>query len=245
MSASNKTIQEIVDDNQLEGFNDPNWNLGQIIAWVWSRSPFPVDALSTTEGFEERHHSMPPGIPHFALEYAHRCEKENGLKQTRQQFADLDQVNLALLRRFQSGQLSASGHHIDSNERKTINVLDWADLVIGEGLTGELIVRRRGDGHATWRKVLVEKHELLKVFPELSGEDQKARGGRPQEFNWEVGRRHCLELIAQHGRPGRSNRKLPTKKDLIDLVTNYYADKDIHPAGSTISRKVREWLAET
>jgi hypothetical protein len=73
----------------------------------------------------------------------------------------------------------------------------------------------------------------------------KNRGGRPQEFNWESSRIHCLELIAKYGKPGRSNKKLPTQKDLIDLIVGYLAEQDIHPAGSTIARKVREWLLET
>jgi hypothetical protein len=243
MSVSNRTLQETVDDHHLEGFNDPNWNLGQIIAWAWTRSPFPVDALSTTEGFERRHHSMPPGLPHFALEYAQRCEKENGLK-ARQHFADLDQVRLALLRIFQSGRLSASGHHIESNERRTINVLDWADLVIGEGLTGELIVRRRGDGQAGWHDVLVQKHELLKVFPEVTGSDDKARGGRPTEFNWPDIRLYCLSLISKYGKPGRSNKKLPRQLDLIQLILEYCAERDIHPSPSTIKTRISQWLKE-
>jgi hypothetical protein len=177
MKVIEKSLNEIVECHGLEGFNDPIWNLGQIVAWIWTRSPFPVDALSSeTECLASRNHSMQPGIPHLALEFAQRCANENGLEQIRPQFADLDQVCLTLLRSFKAGKLSASGRHIESNGRKTIDVLDWADLVIGEGLTGELIVRHRGTGHAAWNDVIVERDLVLKVFSEGKSSSREISG---------------------------------------------------------------------
>jgi hypothetical protein len=73
-------LEEVVSAHNLEGFKDVFWNLGQIVAWVETRSPFPVDALSdSTKELARRDHSMPAGIPHYAAEFADRSADENGL----------------------------------------------------------------------------------------------------------------------------------------------------------------------
>ena len=38
-------LEEIVAANNLEGFKDVFWNLGQVVAWVETRSPFPYRTL--------------------------------------------------------------------------------------------------------------------------------------------------------------------------------------------------------
>ncbi|MDO9385036.1 MAG: hypothetical protein Q7T86_19490 [Hyphomicrobiaceae bacterium] len=68
-------------------------------------------------------------------------------------------------------------------------------------------------------------------------------GGRPPEYNWEEARLYCLSVVAEHGRPGRGNRRLPTQADLISLVVEHFANKDIHPAPATVKAKVSKWLS--
>src|SRR6516165_8428873 len=103
MADASSYLEELVATHHLEGFKDVFWNLGQVVAWVETRSPFPVDALSdSTKDLARRDHSMPPGLPHYAAEFADRSADENGLARIKPPFQSADDVRRAVLRSFQS-----------------------------------------------------------------------------------------------------------------------------------------------
>jgi len=71
------------------------------------------------------------------------------------------------------------------------------------------------------------------------------KGGRPDEYNWDEMKEFARQLVQAKGLPGRGNRRLPTKAQLIEEVTNKFASSyDHHPAQSSIRRRVNIWLSE-
>src|SRR4029077_17633547 len=135
---------EVVSANKLEGFKDVFWNLGQIVAWVETRSPFPVDALSdSTKDLARRDHSMPAGLPHYAAEVTDRSADENGLARIKSPFQSTEDVRRAVWRSFQSGLLTASGQRRGLCDREPITSLEWADLTIADSFAGEMTVMHR------------------------------------------------------------------------------------------------------
>jgi hypothetical protein len=160
------SLQEIVAAHQLEGFDDVFWNLGQVVAWVQTRSPFSVDALSdSTPDLARRDHSMPPWLPHFAAELADRCADENELPRIKRPLNSDDEVRRAVLRSLQAGTLTASGQRRVWLMREPIPSLEWADLTIDYSVTGEMIVCHRESHDAAWHDVRVQRDEVLRAFP--------------------------------------------------------------------------------
>jgi hypothetical protein len=158
-------LEEIVAANNLEGFKDVFWNLGQVVAWVETRSPFPVDALSdSTQDLARRDHSMPAGLPHYAAEFADRSAEQNGLARVKSPFQSIDDVRRVVLRSFQSGELAASGQRRGSFEREPIPSLEWADLTIEDSSEGEMIVKHRERSLAAWNDVRVKGAEVVSAF---------------------------------------------------------------------------------
>ena len=135
MTDANSYLEEVVAANDLEGFKDVFWNLGQVVAWVETRSPFPVDALSdSTKDLAKRDHSMPAGLPHWAAQIADESADDNGLTRTKSPFQSASDVRRAVLRSLQSGLLTASGQRRGSLDREPINPLDWVDLTMDDNL---------------------------------------------------------------------------------------------------------------
>ena len=170
------SLDELVSANRLEGFNDVFWNLGQIIAWVETRSPFPVDALSdSTRYLARREHSMPAGLPHFATEFAERRSEASGLARGPSPYPSIDDVRRAVLRSLQAG-LPSSGQRRGSFDREPIPRLEWADLTIDDSMAGEMTVRHRHGAAAAWTDVRVLKHDVLSAFPVLATSPDAAPG---------------------------------------------------------------------
>ena len=159
-------LEEIVAANNLEGFKDVFWNLGQVVAWVQTRSPFPVDALSdSTQDLARRDHSWPPGFPHFAAQFADRSADQNGLARVKSPVQSIDDACRAVLRSLQSGGLAASGQRRGSFERVPIPSLEWADLTIEDSFRGEVIVRHReGYPAAWWGDIRIRGADVVSAF---------------------------------------------------------------------------------
>jgi hypothetical protein len=155
-------LQRIVSANGLEGFNDVFWNMGQVVAWAETRSPFSVDAYSnSSKEFAQRDHSILPGLPHFAAEYAERCADRAGIAKIKL----LEDVRTAVLRRLQSGLLVASGKRPGGCHREQITSLEWADLTLDDSLAGEMTVRHREGGAEAWNDVRIKREDLISAFP--------------------------------------------------------------------------------
>ena len=73
---------------------------------------------------------------------------------------------------------------------------------------------------------------------------EKDKGGRPPDYDWEQVKDYALILVQKHGKPGKGNRRLPSKDQLADAILDEWASKDIHLAKSTVSRYLRKWLRE-
>ncbi|MGY4413221.1 hypothetical protein ACVWW4_004957 [Bradyrhizobium sp. LB7.1] len=179
-------LQEIVAAHRLVGFDDVYWNLGQVVAWAETRSPFPVDALSdATIELARRDHSMVPEQPHFAAEFADRCADENGLPRTALPFKSSEDARLAVSRSFQSGAMTASGHRSISLTREPISVLEWAALTIADTNIGEMVVRHREGDAAGWYDVRAPRDEVLKCFPANSGVSSSKENAAAVDSNWD------------------------------------------------------------
>jgi hypothetical protein len=71
------------------------------------------------------------------------------------------------------------------------------------------------------------------------------KGGRPDEYNWAEMKEFARQLVQAKGYPGPNNRALPTKAQLVEAVTNEFAEVyDQHPAQSSVRRRVNGWLVE-
>lgn len=166
---TNLSLQEVVAAHKLDGFEDVFWNVGQVVAWVQTRSPFPVDALSdSTRELAERDHSMPSGLPHFAADVADECADEAGLPRTARPFNSIDEVRRAVVRSFQAGAMTASGQRELWLIREPIPTLEWADLTMDDSVNGEMIVRHREGHAAAWLNVRVHREEVMRAFPPVS-----------------------------------------------------------------------------
>ena len=73
---------------------------------------------------------------------------------------------------------------------------------------------------------------------------EKDKGGRPPDYDWEAIKAYALALVQEHGKPGKGNRRLPSKDQLVDAIINEWALKDIDLAKSTVRRYVKKWLSE-
>jgi len=248
-------LEEVVSANNLEGFKDVFWNLGQIVAWVETRSPFPVDALSdSTKELARRDHSMPQGIPHFAAEWADRCADENGLARIKLPFQSADDVRRVVLRGFQSGLLAASGQRRGSFDREPITPLEWADLTMDDSLAGEMTVRHRDGFVQAWTDVRVKSDEVLSAFPMPAATDdvriEAPRKGRAPKYDWDDAMEFAKKKLDERGDFNLAENAVSgwrSQADLMHLVICYMTrtDKTNEPAESSVKsylkRTIQQW----
>jgi len=160
------SLRDIVTTFRLEGFDDVYWNVGQVLAWAQTRSPFSVDTLSdSTPELARRDYSMPSGLPHFAADLADTFAEDNGLQRIERPFNSDSEVRRAVLRSFQAGTLTASGQRQLWLVREPIPPLEWADLVMDDNASGPVIIRHREGHAAAWHDVRVHREDVLKCFP--------------------------------------------------------------------------------
>jgi hypothetical protein len=72
----------------------------------------------------------------------------------------------------------------------------------------------------------------------------KDKGGRPAEYDWGAVKNYMVALVKQFGVPEKKNRRLSTKNELVALILEEWARKDIQLAESTLRRYVTKWLSE-
>jgi hypothetical protein len=247
-------LEGVVSSHNLEGFKDVFWNLGQIVAWVETRSPFPVDALSdSTRELARRDHSMPPGLPHFAAEFADRCADENGLGKIKSPFQSTDEVRRAVLRSFQSNLLTASGQPRGSFDREPINSLEWADLTIDDSLAGEMTVRHREGYVAAWTDVRVKGEDVISAFPMPAARPESvrivaSRRGRSPTYDWSDAMEFAVKQLDERGDFLNAENAVAdwrSQADLMRMVIDYMAKfNDGEPAESNVRNHLRTTIAE-
>lgn len=248
-------LEEVVSANNLEGFKDVFWNLGQIVAWVETRSPFPVDALSnSTRELARRDHSMPPGIPHYAAEWADRCADENGLARIKSPFETVDDVRRAVLRSFQSGLLAASGQRRGSFDREPITPLEWADLTMDDSLAGEMTVRHRDGFVEDWTDVRVKRDDVISAFPMPAAQPADvrivaSRRGRAPIYDWDDAMNFATGELEKRGDfvdPQNAVDGWRSQADLMRLVITYMAkfNDENEPPESTVKSHLKTTIAQ-
>jgi hypothetical protein len=76
-------------------------------------------------------------------------------------------------------------------------------------------------------------------------ETLKNKGGRPPDYEWDKDiKPFFIQTIEDFGKPGPNNKRLPSTTQLIEVILGYCAEKDLHPAHSTVRDHVYQWLAE-
>ncbi|WBL78821.1 hypothetical protein I3J27_38835 [Bradyrhizobium xenonodulans] len=73
---------------------------------------------------------------------------------------------------------------------------------------------------------------------------ERDKGGRPLEYDWDAVKEYALGLVKQHGRPGRTNKRLPSKSQLAEAVMNEWARKGVELAEPTVRRYITTWLKD-
>ena len=255
MTDANSYLEEVITANSLEGFKDVFWNLGQIVAWVETRSPFPVDALSnSTSALARRNHSMPPGLPHYAAEFADRCADESGLARKKSPFQSVDDVRRAVLRSFQSGLLTASGQRRGSSDREPITPLEWADLTMDDSLAGEMTVRHRDGAVEAWTDVRVKGDDVISAFPMPAAQPEDVRisaprKGRARKYDWDDAMEFAKKKLGERGdfnQPENAVDGWRSQADLMRLVIGYMAELNDgnEPPESTVKFHLRTTIAQ-
>jgi hypothetical protein len=253
MTDAISNLEEVVTANNLEGFKDVFWNLGQIVAWVETRSPFPVDALSdSTKDLARRDHSMPAGLPHFAAELADRSADENGLARIKSLFRSVDDVRRAVLRSFQSGLLTASGQRRGSFDREPITPLEWADLTMDDSLAGEMTVRHRDGFVEAWTDVRVKGDDVISAFPMPAARPENVRivptrKGRPPIYDWDDAMDFAkseFERRGDYNDPQNAEEGWRSQADLMRLVLSYMTKHNDgkEPPESEVKRRLKDLI---
>lgn len=99
--------------------------------------------------------------------------------------------------------------------------------------------------------VKLQQTDLLKLWPAASTEPSALpatvidKGGRPAEYDWSAMKEFTLEIIKTHGRPHRTNKRLPTKAQLIEIIITTWAERfDLHPSRTQLRLRLSRWLTE-
>ena len=91
--------------------------------------------------------------------------------------------------------------------------------------------------------VFFDRKSFDKALTEIATPSNK--GGRPPEYDWDAIKAFALEKITVLGRPGRNNKRLPSKAQLIEIIQDEWSNqRDQHPATSTLKSLLNRWLAE-
>jgi hypothetical protein len=247
LTDANSFFDEIVSEHGLEGCRDVFWNLGQVIAWVETRSPFHVDGLSdSTPELTRRDHSMPAGLPQLVTEVADRLSS----------FKSHNDVRSAVLRSFQSGLLTASGQRRGSFDREPITPLEWADLNMDYNLSGGVTLRHRDGFVEAWNHVRVKGDDVRAAFPMLGAGPNARSPGPKQKYDWVEGKQYAVKLFAERGDFESEPNQVhgwKSQTDLVKLVQAHLKEDDARardvpegnePGLSTTKGYVAKWLAE-
>jgi hypothetical protein len=143
------------------------------------------------------------------------------------------------------------GKYLDENG-------DWHDIPSNrwgaddglEALLKGVVVFDEGR-HLVSRLILFSTEELMALVTDSANPHNAAsrrtikdKGGRPLEYDWDAVKEYMLALVKRFGVPGKKNRRLPTKNDLVALILEEWARKDIQLSESTLRRYVTKWLGE-
>ncbi|MBB4362187.1 hypothetical protein GGD65_003212 [Bradyrhizobium sp. CIR18] len=101
-----------------------------------------------------------------------------------------------------------------------------------------------------WATILVDADSFSDWYYSSSGPmaevevRERDKGGRPLEYDWDAVKEYALGLVKQHGRPGRTNKRLPSKSQLAEAVMNEWAKKGVDLAEPTVRRYITAWLKD-
>jgi hypothetical protein len=70
----------------------------------------------------------------------------------------------------------------------------------------------------------------------------KNKGGRPSEYAWEAVKPLVFQELTAHGKPGRNNKRYPSKAQLVEFVQIKLGKFDEHPADTTVLYHVNQWI---
>ncbi len=99
-------------------------------------------------------------------------------------------------------------------------------------------------------RLVLFKAETIESFARISSKADAAsppdKGGRPPEYDWPAIRSYVSNLVAKHGSPGKNNRRLPNKQQIVEAVMDEWSRKfDQQLSESSVRRYVGRWLSET
>ena len=112
----------------------------------------------------------------------------------------------------------------------------WASMRFLE--TGNTIIKGKP------RMVFFDRKSFGKALAEIATPPVIDKGGRPPEYDWAAIKAFALEQLAVLGMPGKNNKRLPTKAQLIEIIQKEWSKRDQHPPTSSLRSHVDQWLAE-
>jgi hypothetical protein len=157
------------------------------------------------------------------------------------------EAETALWRALSEGHLIAKGLNTEGVVVE-IPSWEWAYLRLREE-GGRDVLRTDASRCEPYTAVKFEQSNLLRLWP-ATGESPPLppssidKGGRPAEYDWAAVKAFAEEVIRVHGMPHKSNKRLPSKAQLIELIQKKWGGRDQHLATSTIRYHLDEWLPE-
>lgn len=251
----------------FDPMNAPTWTWFMVIGWICWRNPFDVQMcwdhfrtryawylpnisreVKTVEGLEgakvlvkyERR-TLEPVCR--ALLDAKASSSVNRMKMPMRTAED--KLKCALI----SGKLVAVAADSISGHAVKISAFEWVQIEVDE--KGEL---QFGKGNPTsYQNVRFARSEVVRLWPAdecsadqnfLANSDTN-KGGRPAEYNWDQMKEAAREMVEANGIPGPTNRKFPSKAQLVEAIMSLFASKyDQHPSESTVRARMNDWLKE-
>jgi hypothetical protein len=242
--------RKLPDATQFDPLKLAYWDLPMALSWIIWRTPEAVRSQWELYDFHFRdlNRTAEGSLPQSNLRSLHDL-----LLSTEDDEVDQSAVLVKgpaarddLWNKLGSAQLTATGIGVQSGKREPIACTEWQDLdSFDPGLCWPFDAVGKGHKHELkFKKVSVSSKDVLDLWPiggnkSASGPD---KGGRPPEYDWPAIEEYALGLVKQRGAPGRDNRRLPSKSQLVEAVLNEWASRDITLSEPTVRKRVGIWL---
>jgi hypothetical protein len=127
-----------------------------------------------------------------------------------------------------------------------IPLREWAYLRLREERGRDVLRYDDVSRPEPYTAVTLRQSDLLRLWP-ATGEFPAFpatvinKGGRPAEYDWAAIKAIALQKVKELGRPHKSNKRLPSMAQLIELIQ---ADCSAEPSTTSLKEHLNQWLAE-
>ena len=213
--------------------------------------PIPVDAISSRDAFDIVYQAITPDWQILAERlnpsslyydaFHERHDKDRAYREADRTYHEAQwRANEWLLERIRQGTLTA---WISDPDSKQVFQLDRHTGIAGNLFEPREFRSRPNKIIKVPRTVFFDRKSFDKVLTEIATPPNK--GGRPPEYDWGAIKAFTLKQIAALGVPGKNNKRLPSKAQLIEIIQKEWSqqfDQDL--PNSSVRSHLNRWLAQ-